>query len=101
MYVSLLNNNLQMEVSTMMKYLGIIKKQTESAIGINIQILTKFSNSKSSIKQWTKLYPSSETILLNNSVELEKFFMDFEDNTPVTEIEKVEAKKLYEKLMKE
>ena len=85
----------------MKKYLGIVKKQTESVIGLDIRIRTKFSNSKSAIKQWMKLYPSSENILLNNSKNLEKFFMDFEDVTPVTEAEKTEAKRLYEELMKD
>lgn len=85
----------------MKKYLGIVKKETESAIGLNIRIFTKFSNSKSKIKQWMKLYPSSENILLNNSKDLEKFFTDFEDFTPITEAERAKAERLLEELMKD
>lgn len=85
----------------MKKYLGIVKKQTESAIGLDIRIRTKFSNSKSTIRQWMKLYPSFENILLDNSENLEKFFMDFEDTMPVTEAEKNEARRLYEEFMKD
>ena len=67
------------------KYLGIIKKETKSAIGIDIKILTKFSNSKKTLRQ----------------PELESFFKDFEDCSPVTEQEKKEAEKLYENIMKD
>lgn len=85
----------------MKKYLGIVKKKVESANGLDIRIRTKFSNSKSEIKQWMKLYPLSENILLNNSEDLEKFFMDFEDFIPMTKTEKIEAERLLEELMKD
>lgn len=83
------------------RYLGIAKKETETAIGINMQILTKFASSKKTLKQWMKLYPKAKKILLENNTELESFFKDFEDCTPVTEEEKKQAKKLYENIMKD
>lgn len=83
----------------MKKYLGIIKKETESMVGLDIRILTRFSNSKEEIKKWMKLYPNAEKIMLNNTDELEKFFADFEDNTPITRSEKEYAQKLYESIM--
>ena len=52
------------------KYLGIIKKETKSAIGIDIKILTKFSNSKKTLRQWMKLYPKAKKVLLDNNTEL-------------------------------
>lgn len=55
------------------KYLGIIKKETKSAIGIDIKILTKFSNSKKTLRQWMKLYPKAKKVLLDNNAELESF----------------------------
>ncbi len=79
----------------MEKYLGIVKRETESEIGIDIKILTRFSNSKSLLKQWTKLYPKAKNIILENTAELDCFFKDFEDVSSVTEEEKKEAKKLY------
>ena len=84
----------------MEKYLGIVKKETEAAAGINIKILTRFSNSKSMLMQWMGLYPKSKNIILENTAELDCFFKDFEDCSPVTEEEKKEAKKLYGNLMK-
>ena len=78
----------------MKKYIGIVKNKTESHIGLDIRILTKFSNSKVQIKKWMKLYPDAEKIMLNNTNELEKFFTDFEDCTPVTKSEKEYAQKL-------
>lgn len=78
------------------KYLGIVKLETESAIGIDIEILTKFSDSKNILEQWMKLYPNAKSIFLENNIELESFFKDFEDWHLVTEKEKNEAKKLYE-----
>jgi hypothetical protein len=85
----------------MEKYLGIVKKVKESAIGIDISILTKFSNSKRILKKWMKLYSNCEHILIENNAELEAFFKDFEDFSPVTEDEKKSAKELYDKFMKE
>jgi hypothetical protein len=71
----------------MEKYLGIVKKETKSAIGVNIKVLTRFSNSKELLMQWMKLYPKSKNILLKNTAELELFFKDFEDCSPLTEEE--------------
>jgi hypothetical protein len=72
----------------MEKYLGIVKKETKSSIGVDIKISTRFSNSKSLLMQWMKLYPKTKNILLENTAELELFFKDFEDCSPVTEEEK-------------
>jgi len=83
----------------MKKHLGIIKVENESSIGVNVRILTKFSDSKSCLEEWMKLYPNHEKIILDNNELLENFFKDFEDFTPVTEQEKKRAQKLYEKFM--
>lgn len=85
----------------MKKYLGIIKKETESASGINIIILTRFSDYKRALRKWMKLYPNAKNIIIENSIGLETFFKDFEDCTPVTEEEKNEAKKLYQSIMED
>lgn len=85
----------------MKKYLGIVKKETEFAGGIDIRILTKFSNNKFEIKRWIKLYPKFENLILRNNEKLENFFIDFEDITLITRAEKHRAMKLYEELMKE
>lgn len=82
----------------MKKYLGIVKETTESAIGVNVRILTKFSNYKRVLKKWMKLHNNTGIILENNSV-LESFFEDFEDYRPVTDAEKAAAQKAYENLM--
>lgn len=84
----------------MEKYLGIVKKETESEIGIVIKILTRFSNSKSLLMQWIELYPKAKNIILENTAELDCFFKDFEDVSPVTEEEKKEAEKLYDSLIR-
>ena len=68
----------------MKKYLGIVKKETESSIGIDVKILTKFANSKVLLMRWMKLYPKTEHIILENNAKLESFFKDFEDLNPIT-----------------
>lgn len=85
----------------MKKYLGIIKLVTETAIGVNIRVLTKFSSSKSYIAKWMDMYPNAHKILLDNNESLEQFFKDFEDYTAVTKTEKVRAEKLYQRFMNE
>ena len=44
----------------MEKYLGIAKVVSESMIGVDIKILTKFSDDKSYIEKWFELYPDSD-----------------------------------------
>lgn len=63
----------------MKKYLGILKTETETFTGIDIRIISKFSNSKAQIEQWKKLYPNSKCIILDNNELLNNFFEDFED----------------------
>lgn len=84
----------------MKKYLGIVKITNESMIGINIEIHTRFSNSKSYIEKWFKLFPNSKTIILDNTRELQDFFEDFEDYSPVTKKEKEKAQKIYDEFYK-
>ena len=85
----------------MKKYLGLLKLETESFTGVSIRILTKFSNSKSVIKKWMKLYSDSANIILDNNELLDEFFKDFEDYTPITDEEKTTAQKLYEEFIKQ
>ncbi len=85
----------------MKKYLGIVRKATESMVGLDIRILTKFSDRKQDLQQWIKLYPGSESIIMDNTEQLEHFFECFEDFTPMTADEKQNAQKLYQELMQE
>lgn len=84
----------------MKKYLGIIKIETESFIGVNVRILTKFSDYKRVINKWAKSYPNAKKIIIKNDEVLNSFFKDFEDFKPVTEEEKKESQKLYDEIMK-
>lgn len=84
----------------MKKYLGIIKTETESFSGASVRILTKFSDYKRVINKWAKSYPNAKKIIIKNDEVLNSFFKDFEDFKPVTEEEKKEAQKLYDKIMK-
>ena len=84
----------------MKKYLGIVKITTRAATGIELKVLTKFSSSKSYIEKWLRLYPDSENLVLMNNEDIQGFFEDFLDVTPVTEKEKKEAIKAYEKFKK-
>lgn len=84
----------------MEKFLGIVKKETKSAIGVQVRLLTKFENSKEKLEEWMKMYPDAESIVLENTTELDLFFRDFEDYTPMTEEEKRKAKEAYDNLMK-
>ena len=85
----------------MEKYLGIVKVVSESMIGVDIKILTKFSDDKSYIEKWFELYPDSEKIILQNNYELKSFFGDLEDFSPVTESERKEARRAYEQFKKD
>lgn len=84
----------------MYDYIGIVKTKTESAIGLDIRILTKFSDNTLDLENWMQLYPNAEKIIIDNNEQLEEFFKEFEDFTPVLHNEKVEAQRLYENLMK-
>ena len=85
----------------MEKYLGITKIMSESMIGINIKILTRFSDDKAYLERWFELYPDSEKIILKNNRELKIFFEDFEDFFPVTEREREETHIAYEEFKKD
>jgi hypothetical protein len=84
------------------KYLGIVIKETESMGGLDRQVLTKTYNKKETLDTWFNMYPNSKHIILDNTLELNLFFEEFYDLTPVTEEEKKEAeetRKIYKKLM--
>ena len=83
----------------MKKYLGIIKIEIESIAGLNLKILTKFSNEKYYLEKWLRLYPNSKKLILENNEELQDFFKDFEDNSPVTQDEFNTSKSLYERFI--
>lgn len=85
----------------MKKYLGILKLETESFTGVNIRILTKFSNSKSLIKKWMNLYSDKENIILDNNEQIDEFFKDFEDFTPITDEEKARDREFYKEFIKQ
>ena len=57
----------------MKKYLGIIKIEIESIAGLNLKILTKFSNEKYYLEKWLRLYPNSKKLILENNEELQDF----------------------------
>lgn len=85
----------------MKRYIGMVKKVKQGMSGVQIKILVRFSDSESYLREWTGLYNNSESFILENNEELEKFFRDFEDFAPVTEEERKYALKLYEELMKD
>ncbi len=85
----------------MRKYLGIVRVERESMVGLDIRIYTKFSGRKSYIEKWFKLYPDCKKILLENTPELEAVFEELDDFRFVTKAEEREAQKLLEKFNKE
>lgn len=88
----------------MKKYLGIVKKEIQSMSGLNVRILTRFSDEREYLESWIKSYPTSEYIIIENTEQLEHFFLLFEDFTPITEEEKQraqEACKLYQEIMQD
>ena len=52
-------------------YLGIVKKVTETMVGVDMQIITKFANDEETLEGWMRLYPEQEGIILNNNELLE------------------------------
>ena len=87
----------------MMKYIGIIKLSTEYAIGVNIRIITRFSNSKDYLRNWMRLYHQGEKVILTNTEALQSIFAEFVDRTPITDEEKEESRnvqKINESIMK-
>ena len=85
----------------MEKFIGIVKRETKSAIGVQVRLLTRFEDSKEKLEEWMKIYPDAESIVLENTTELDLFFRDFEDYTPMTEEEKERAREAYDNLMKD
>lgn len=88
----------------MKKYLGIIKIETESMIGVDLQIKSKFSDEKAYLEEWSKLYQNCEQYIMDNNETLQSIFESFEDFTPVTGKEKAkvkEARKLLDEMMKQ
>ena len=82
------------------KYLGIIKIVTWSQIGANIQLKTKVSDSLETLEEWKRIYPGTESIILESNDSLESFFFDFNDFTLVTKKQKENARRMYEEIMK-
>ncbi len=76
----------------MKKYIAIIKLTTEYAIGTNIRIVTRFSNSKDYLQKWMQMYRCGQKAILNNTEVLQSLFYEFRDLTPITEEEKAEAR---------
>lgn len=60
-------------------YLGILKKVTETMIGVDMQMITKFADNESELEEWMRSYPKHKGIILKNNEILEDFFEDFED----------------------
>lgn len=85
----------------MEKFIGIVKKETRTAIGVQTRLLTRFEDTKEKLDEWIKIYPGVESIVLDNTAELDQFFRDFEDYTPMTEEEKAKAKAAYDNLFKD
>lgn len=84
----------------MEKFIGIVKQETRSMIGVQVKLLTRFNDSQKKLEEWIKKYPETENIIMENTTELDSFFRDFEDFTPITEEEKERAKKALDNLMK-
>lgn len=82
-------------------YIGIVKKVTETMVGVDMQIITKFANDESILEGWMRLYPEQQGIIMDNNEILEKFFKDFEDVTHLTYEESLIAEKLYRQLSDE
>lgn len=85
----------------MKKYVGILKIEIHVQGGILQRVLTRFSNEKTYLEKWQKLYPESELLILQNTEEFENFFESLEDVKPVTQEEYEEARKAYIEFMKE
>lgn len=88
----------------MNKYLGIVKIYDESMSGLHITILSRTYNDLDLLNEWINLYPNSEHIILDNTLELDSMFEIFRDMTPITKEEKEsmsKAKVLLKKIMKD
>lgn len=89
----------------MTRYFGIIKKENENMIGVDIEIKAKTSKDKKEIENWIKKYPDYKNIIMeyedNHAKEIESFFEDFEELTCYSEEEKQKAEMSYRKLMSE
>ena len=88
----------------MNKYLGIVKIYDESMSGLHITILSRTYNDLDLLNEWINLYPNSEHIILDNTLELDSMFEIFRDKTPITKEEKEsmsKAKVLLKKIMKD
>lgn len=83
----------------MEKYLGMVNVVTEFMSGTKVELRVKFSDDKAYLEQWMKLYPNCEKLILDNTPELQRFFVAFQDETLVTREEKDRAEKSYRELM--
>ena len=84
----------------MKKYIGLIKMSIEGATGTSVRLYSKFSDSVSYLQKWSLLYPNEDFMVIENDQDMEAFFRDFEDLTPVTEKEIREAQKLWDEIHK-
>lgn len=83
----------------MPKYLGSIKIEKESMSGLEVRIITKSSSRKEEVEEWTKLYPDSESLVIEcDDITLE-FFECFNDisSKSMTGEEKRKAEETYRK----
>lgn len=88
----------------MKKYLGIVKIFDEGMSGLHITILSRTYDDLDLLNEWINLYPNSEHIILNNTIELDSMFEIFRDMTPITKEEKEsmgKAKVLLRKMLKD
>lgn len=88
------------------RFMGIVKVEKESMMGVRYELKTKFSNDIVYLRKWFELYPDAEHIILDkndikNFENLKEFLEVFEDLTPVLTHEHFIARKLYEKFAKE
>jgi hypothetical protein len=66
----------------MKRYLGLVRVLDEHMAGVTVKLLSMFSDDKETLLKWFKLYKGAETIILDNTRELESFFEFFNIFTP-------------------
>lgn len=87
-------------MEVMKKYIGVVKVIHVTMAGCWFEFKSKYSDDKALIDKWFELYPDSEKIFFENNSNLNIFFEEFEDFTPITEEEKKEQKRI-EKILEE
>ena len=79
----------------MKKYIGLVNLSINAMAGSLEEIRAKFSDDKAYIEKWFDLYPNAKKILLDNTQQLNNFFIGLQDSRPVTEEEIKEAERVY------